>query len=72
MGVRGLGHAPPGLLSGTKIWRSLFRTLDILRGHSEQVLKISLPPHFKLQTVQPAANRYTYHANQATIKNKTS
>jgi hypothetical protein len=57
MGVGG-HHAPAALHSG-KTWYPLYRRLGGPQGWSEWMQKISPPPEFNPQTVQPVASRYT-------------
>jgi hypothetical protein len=57
-GVGGQRHAlntlPPG-----KTWYPLYRRLGEPQGRSGRVWKISLPPGFNPQTVQPVVSHYT-------------
>jgi len=58
MGVGGKGHATTALPLG-KTPNSLYRRLGGPQGRSGQVQKISTPPGFDPQTVQPVASCYT-------------
>jgi len=49
-----LHRVPPG-----KTRYPLYRSLGVSQGRSERVRKISPPPEFDPQTVQPLASRYT-------------
>ena len=64
-GVGGQRHAlttlPPG-----KTQYQLYRRLGGPQSWSERVRKISLPPGFDPQTVQPIASRYTDYATRPT------
>ena len=57
MGVGGQRHAPAALPPGKNRY-SLYRKLGRPQGPSERVRKISPPPGFDPQTVQPVASRY--------------
>jgi hypothetical protein len=57
-GLGGQCHAPTALLPG-KTRFPLYRRLGGPQGRSERVRKISPPPGFDPQTVQPVASRYT-------------
>jgi len=57
MGVGGQRHAPAALPPG-KTRYPLYRRLGGPHGRSGQVRKISPPPGFDPQTVQPVASRY--------------
>jgi hypothetical protein len=61
MGVVGEHHAQ-ATLPPEKNRYSLYMTLDGPQGVSGQMRKISLPPGFYPQTLQPIASRYTGHA----------
>jgi hypothetical protein len=61
MGVGSQSHDPTVLAPG-KTRYPLYRRLGWPEGCSGQVLKISPPPGFDPQTVQPAASRYTDYA----------
>ena len=54
------------LLSG-KTWYPLYRRLGGPQGRSGQVQKISPPPGFDPQTVQPVASHYTDWATRPTV-----
>jgi len=58
MGVGGQRQAPTALAPG-KTWYPLYRRLGGPLGRSGRVWKISPPPGFDPQTVQPLASRYT-------------
>jgi len=58
MGVGGQCHTLAALSPG-KVWYPLFRRLGEPQGWSGQVWKISPPPVFDLQTVQPVVSHYT-------------
>ena len=58
MGVGGLRHALAALPPGQSRY-PLYRRLGGLQVRSGQVRKISLPPGFDPQTVQPVASRCT-------------
>ena len=64
MGVGGHHHAPAALPPG-KTRYPLYRRLGRPQGWSGEVQKISLPPGFNPQTVQPVASRYTDCANSS-------
>jgi len=55
----GVSVTPRLLLTPGKTWYPLYRRLGGPQGLSEQVLKISPPPGFDPQTVQPVASRCT-------------
>jgi hypothetical protein len=57
--VRGQRHAPAALYQLGKTRYPLYRRLGGPQGRSGQVRKISLPPGFDPQTVQPIASCYT-------------
>ena len=57
-GVRGQRQAPAFSIP-RKTRYPLYRRLGGPQGRSGQVRKISLPPGFDPQTVQPVASRYT-------------
>ena len=58
-GVRGQHHAPTALYPRGKNQYPLYRRLGGPQGRYGQVWKISPPPRFDPQTVQPVASRYT-------------
>ena len=58
MGVGSQSHAPAALPPG-KTRYPLYRSLDGPQGRCGRVRKISPPPGFDSQTVQPVASRYT-------------
>jgi hypothetical protein len=58
MGVGGQLHGPAALPPGMTRY-PLYRRLGGPQGWSRRMLKISLPPGFDPQTVQPVASRYT-------------
>ena len=58
MGVGGQRH-PPATLPPGKTKYPQYRRLGGPRGRSGRVRKISPPPEFDPQTVQPVASRYT-------------
>ena len=66
MGVGGQHHAPAAL-PPRKTRYSLHRRLGRPQGRSGRVRKISPPPGFDPQTVQPVASRYTYWANNVQL-----
>ena len=66
MGTGGQRHAPAALYP-VKTRYPLYRRLGGPQGQSGRVLKISTPPGFDPQTVQPVASRYTDWAIQASI-----
>jgi hypothetical protein len=57
MGVGGQRHAPAALIPGMTRY-PLYRRLDGPQGLSGWVWRISPPPGFDPQTVQPVASRY--------------
>ena len=57
-GVGGERHAPTALPPG-KIRNPLYRRLGVPWGRYERVRKLSPPPGFDPQTVQPVASCYT-------------
>ena len=68
--IDGGGSSPhPGHFSpGKETWYPMYRRLGALQGQSGRVWKISPPPAFDLQTVQPVASRYTDCALPAHFK----
>jgi hypothetical protein len=58
MGMRGQRHAPDALPSA-KIPGTHLQEAGWAQGQFKQVWKISPPPGFNPQTVQPVATRYT-------------
>ena len=58
MGVGGQRHAPTALPPGQNRYPS-YRRLGGPQSQSGQVRKISPPPGYDPQTVQPVASRYT-------------
>jgi hypothetical protein len=61
MGVGDQPHGPTALLPGKNLY-PLYRRLGGPHGRYGRVRKISPPPGFDLQTVQPVASRYTDYA----------
>ena len=61
MGVGGQRHAPAALSPGNTRY-PLYRRLGGPPGRSGRVRKMSPPPGFDPQTVQPVASRYTAFA----------
>jgi len=57
--MRGQHHAPATLYPQERPQHPLHRRLGGPQGQSGQVQKISSPPGFDPQTVQPVASRYT-------------
>jgi len=55
------------LLQG-KVRYPLYRKLGEPQGQFGQVRKISLPPGFDSQTVQPVASRYSVYATRPTLR----
>jgi hypothetical protein len=68
MGVGGQRHAPAAL-PPVKTRYPLYRRLGGPQGRPGRVRKISPPPEFDPQTVQPVASRYTDWAIAARNKN---
>ena len=66
MGVGRQRHSPAALPPG-KTRYPLYTRLSGPQGLSGRVWKISPPPGFDPQTVQPVASRYTDWANPAPI-----
>ena len=60
-GVGGQAHEPTALPTG-KTRYPLYRSLGGPQDRSRRVRKISAPPGFDSQTVQPVASRYTDYA----------
>ena len=58
MGVGGQRHVPAALTPG-KTRYPMYRRLCGPQGRFERMRKISPPPGFDPQTVQPVASRYT-------------
>ena len=58
MGVGGQRHSRVALLPG-KAWYPSYRRLGGLQGWSGRVRKISPPPGFDPQTIQPVVSHYT-------------
>jgi len=58
-GGEGSASRPSSSLPLRKTWYPLYRRLGGPQGQSGQVQKISPPPGFDPQTVQPVASRYT-------------
>jgi hypothetical protein len=65
MAVGGQRHAPVILPLGDPV--PIYRRLGVPQGRSWRVQKISIPPGFYLQTVQPVASRYTEWAISALV-----
>ena len=59
MGVGGQRHAPAAALPPGNTRYLLYRRLGGPQGRSGRLRKISPPPGFDPQTVQPVASRYT-------------
>ena len=66
MGVGGQHQAPAALPPG-KTRYPLYRRMGGPQGRSGRVWKISPPPEFEPQTVQPVASRYTDWVNPAPL-----
>ena len=66
MGVGGQRHGPAALPPG-KTRYPMYRRLGGPQGRSEWVRKISPPPGFDPQTIQPVASRYTDWAIPAPV-----
>ena len=62
MGVGGQRHDPAALLPGKILGTHLYMMLGGPQSRSGQVRKISFPPGFDSQTVQPVASRCTDYA----------
>ena len=65
-GVEESASHPGRSLPPEKTWYPLYRRLGGPQGRSGQVGKISPPPGFIPQTIQPIASRYTDYANRPT------
>ena len=62
--MRGQRHAPAAFYPPWNTRYPLYRRLSGSHGRSGHVRKISLPPEFDPQTVQPVASRYTDYATR--------
>jgi hypothetical protein len=69
-GGEGSASRPGRSLPPEKARYPLYRKLGGPQGRSGQVRKISPPPKFDPQTVQPVASRYTDYATRPTLKDK--